>query len=97
MLENDARRIAAAIEERVKAEGVMAKVESDRTSPSSLPAGAGRPAFIRYYIKIDDGARTAKLDLDQAGALLDDIQPDWDADRLFDVIRSNGVPVEDTP
>lgn len=96
MLETDARRIAAAIEERVKAEGVTAVVEMDRTVPSSVPAGAGRPAFIRYHIKIGDGARVARLDLDQAASLLDDIEPDWDVDRLFDVIRSNGVPVEDS-
>ncbi|MGH8929049.1 MAG: hypothetical protein ACRDZO_00015 [Egibacteraceae bacterium] len=100
MLETDARRLAAAIEERVNTDvagpGITAKVQSDRTVPRSIPAGAGRPAFISYHIQIDDGTRAARLDLDQAAALLDDIEPDWDLDQIFDAIRSQGAPIEDS-
>lgn len=102
MLETDARRIAAEIEQRFGAgapgtttPGVTVKVASDRTLPNVIPAGAGRPAFIRYHIQIDDGTRVAVLDLDQAAALLDDVEPGCGPDRLFDAIRSRGGRVED--
>ncbi len=98
MLVDDARRIAAAIEERLNAgtcQGVKASVRSDEISPKSVPAGAGRPTFISYFIEIADGTRLASLTLGQAGALLDDIESDWDPDRLFDAIRARDVPVED--
>jgi hypothetical protein len=71
-------------------------VKTQQMQPKSIPAGAGRPTFIRYYIHIDDGARMATLDLGQAGGLLDEVEPDWDSDRLFAAIRARGVPVEDS-
>jgi len=100
MLETDARRLAAAIEERAQGEvtggeGITATDTTNRTVPSSVPAGAGRPAFIRYYIRIDDGSRAATLGLDQASLLLEDIQPDWDPDQLFSAIQSRGARIED--
>jgi hypothetical protein len=100
MLETDARRIVAALEERINAgdaigQGVKATVETDRTAPDVTAPGAGRPTFIRYHIQIDDGMRVAKLDLDQAAMLLDEIEPGWDLERLFDAIRSHGVPVQE--
>jgi hypothetical protein len=99
MLGDDARRIAAAIEERLNAsacQGVKATVESEEMSPETVPAGAGRPTFISYFIQIGDGTRMATLTLDQAAWLLDDVEADWTPDRLFDAIRALDVPVEDT-
>ncbi|HSL07184.1 MAG TPA: hypothetical protein VK887_04305 [Pseudonocardiaceae bacterium] len=99
MLVDDARRIAAAIEERLNAsacQGAKATVKSDQMSPKTVPAGAGRPTFTSYYIHIDDGTRMATLTLGQAAGLVDDVESDWDADRLFEAIRALNVPVEDT-
>jgi hypothetical protein len=98
MLADDAREIAAALGERLRAsscQGVNAAVKVDEISPSSIPAGAGRPKFINYYIQIADGTRMATLTLGQAAALLDDIESEWNPDRLFDAIRAMEVPVED--
>ncbi|MGH3975915.1 MAG: hypothetical protein ACRDS9_21680 [Pseudonocardiaceae bacterium] len=98
MLVDDARRITAAIEERLNAsacQGTKATVKSEQMSPKTVPAGAGRPTFTNYYIQIDDGTRVATLTLGQAAELLDDIEPDWNPDRLFEAIRARDVPVED--
>ncbi|MGH3796602.1 MAG: hypothetical protein ACRDSP_17140 [Pseudonocardiaceae bacterium] len=102
MLVDDARRIAAAIEERFTAgadasPAVTATVKSEELSPKSIPAGAGRPIFRRYYIRIADGTRIATLDLSQAGALLGEVEADWDPGRLFEAIRAREVPIEDAP
>ncbi|MGH3753495.1 MAG: hypothetical protein ACRDRP_12500 [Pseudonocardiaceae bacterium] len=99
MLRDDAQRIAATFEERLNAgacPGVKATVKSEQMSPKTIPAGAGRPTFTNYYIQIDDGTRMATLTLGQAAGLLDDVEPDWDPDRLFDAIRALNVPVADT-
>jgi hypothetical protein len=99
MLVDDARRLAAAIEERLNAsacQGAKATVKSDQISPKTVPAGAGRPTFTNYYIQIDDGTRMATLTLGQAAKLVDDVESDWDPDRLFESIRALNVPVEDT-
>ena len=91
MLVDDARRIAATIEERLNAtacQGVKATVKSEQMSPERVPAGAGRPTFTNYYIQIDDGTRVATLTLGQAAGLLNDIEPDWDPDRLFEAISA---------
>lgn len=102
MLVDDARNIAAAIEEAVNSgsapagQGITATVKPEEMQPQSIPAGAGRPTFRRYYIHIDDGTRAATLDLGQASGLLDEIEPDWNPDRLFDAIRAHDVPVEDS-
>jgi hypothetical protein len=101
MLGEDARRIAAAIEERVNTGAtsgrtVTATVDTQRAQPAVVPSGAGRPTFIRYHIRVDDGTRTATLDISQAAALLDDLEPGWDPDRLFAALRSRDVPVDDT-
>src|SRR5918997_2086667 len=99
MLADDARKIAAAIEERLNTsacQGSKATVKSDEMKPKTVPAGAGRPTFVRYFIQISDGSRMATLSLGQAAELLDDIKPDWDADRLFEAIRVLDAPIEDT-
>ena len=98
MLADDAREIAAAIEQRLgtsSCQGVKAAVKVEELSPKSVPAGAGRPTFINYYIQIDDGTRMATLTLGEAAGLLDDIEPEWDPDQLFDAIRNLDVSVED--
>lgn len=98
MLADDAREIAAALEERLEAsacQGVKAAVKVEELRPKSVPAGAGRPTFVNYYIRIDDSTRTVTLTLGEAAGLVDAIQPDWDADQLFSAIRAMDVPVED--
>lgn len=102
MLVDDARSIASAIEQAVNAEAgpgqeITATVKSEEMQPQSIPAGAGRPTFRRYYIHIDDGTRKAVLDLGQASGVLEDLGPGGDADRLFTAIRARDVPVEDSP
>lgn len=98
MLVDDARRLAAEIEERLNAsacQGVNATVKAEQSSPQSLPAGAGRPVFTSYFIQIDDGSRIATLTLGQAAELLNDLQPEWDADRLFDELRARDIAIEE--
>ncbi|HEU0090412.1 MAG TPA: hypothetical protein VFQ77_22595 [Pseudonocardiaceae bacterium] len=101
MLADDAQRIAAAIEEHLNAgagagtgQAVTATVKSESMSPKTVPAGAGRPTFVRYYIDIADATRKATLHLSQAAELLDQLTPDWEPDRLFAAIRALEVPVE---
>ena len=99
MLVDDARRIAATIEERLNAsacQGAKATVKAEQMSPKAVPAGAGRPIFTSYYSQIDDGTRMATLTLGQAAVLLNDIEPEWNPDRLFEAIRALDVVVEDT-
>lgn len=98
MLADDARKVAGAIEERFNTgagQRVKATVKAETTSPKTIPAGAGRPTFTRYYIRIDDGSRLATVPLNQASKLLNDVEPDWDPDRLFEAIRVLDVPIED--
>lgn len=97
LMAKDAQRIATAIEEHFAAgsENVRATVETDRNSPDSIPAGAGRPTFINYYIHVDDGKRKAVLNLGQAGGVLSELEPGCTADRLFDAVRERDVAIED--
>jgi hypothetical protein len=98
MLVDDARRIAAAIEERFSAsacQGVKATVKSEQMSPKVVPTGAGRPTFTNYFIQIDDGTQLATLTLGQAAGLLEDLEPDCDPPRLFEAIRARDWLVED--
>jgi hypothetical protein len=98
MLVDEARRIAAAVEERLNAsgcQGAKATVKKDEVSPKSVPAGAGRPTFISYFIEINDGSRLAELTLGQAAGLIDDIEPGWNSDQLFEAIRAMDVPIQE--
>ena len=99
MLQDEARQIAEAIDERVNAgasgKTVTVTVVSDQTHPSGVAFGAGRPAFVRYTIEISDGRRVASLDLGQAEMLLESIAPGRNADQVFDTIRSQDVSIED--
>ncbi|HEY3690878.1 MAG TPA: hypothetical protein VGL46_11320 [Pseudonocardiaceae bacterium] len=97
MLVDDARRLATEIEERLNAsacQGVKATVKAEQMTPKTVPSGAGRPTFTNYYIQIDDHTRMATLTLPEAAVLLDDVEPGWDPDRLFDAIRAMDVSVE---
>ncbi|MGH2733461.1 MAG: hypothetical protein ACRDJG_11095 [Actinomycetota bacterium] len=98
MLQGEALKIANAIEERVNkghpTGGITAKVETHTIRPGSTAPGAGPVAFAWYGIEITDGVRVAVLDLDDARSLLEEVEPDWDPDRLFDAIRAQGLPVE---
>jgi len=38
----------------------------------------------------------ATLTLGQAAGLLEDVEPDWNADRIYEAIRALNVPVRDT-
>ena len=101
MLVDDARSIASAIEQAVNTgaasgQEITATVKSEELQPQSIPAGAGRPTFRRYYIHIDDGTRKAVLDLGQASGVLEDIEPGGDVNRLFDAIQARDVPIEDS-
>lgn len=100
MLVDDANRMAAEITERASVgaaagQGIKAKIHVDQKSPDSVPRGAGRPVFMRYFVKVEDTTRVALLDLDVAGALLDELQSSWDADQIFEAIRSRDVAVQD--
>ena len=100
MLGTEAQNIAAELEERVNAgtnagPQIKAAVQKEELIPKSVPAGAVRTTFIRYFIHVEDGTRMATLTLGQAAALLDDVEPDWTTDQLFDAIRGLDVPVEE--
>ena len=101
MLQDEARKLAEAIDERVNADAtdkaITATVATAQTRPSGVPLGAGRPTFIRYQIQISDGKRLARLDLGQAEMLLNGLEPGCDADRVFDAVRSQDVSIEDAP
>ncbi|MDQ3152549.1 MAG: hypothetical protein M3R63_12770 [Actinomycetota bacterium] len=101
MLRDDARKIAEAIDERVNADAadkaVTTTVETSETRPEGVPRGAARPTFYHFRIQISDGKRFAYLELGQAEMLLDSLEPGCDADRVFEAIRGQDVPIEDAP
>ncbi|MBA2308064.1 MAG: hypothetical protein H0W01_01895 [Pseudonocardiales bacterium] len=99
MLVDDANRLATEITERASMgaaadQGVAAKVHVDKIQPGSVPRGAGRPTFTRYFVQVEDATRVAMLDLDTAGTLIDEFEQSWDADGIFDAIRARDVAVE---
>lgn len=99
MLVDDANKLASDLTERISSgaaasHGVTATVKVDKLRPESVPGGAGRPTFSRYFVIVEDPSRVATLILDDAGSLLDDFDPSWDADAIFDAIRARDVEVE---
>lgn len=114
MFEGKAKKLAAAIEERMNraataggagtseaagppgsgARAITAQMEAHARSPESTAPGAGPVTFTWYEIRISDGERVAGLEVEEATALLDDIDDTWDADRLFSAIESLGIPIE---
>jgi hypothetical protein len=103
MFEGKAKRLAAAIEERMSGSAaasggrpVTAEMEVHARQPRSTAPGAGPVTFTWYEIRVSDGERVASLEVDEAAALLEDMEESWDADRLFAAIESLGVPIETT-
>jgi hypothetical protein len=98
MIRDEAEKLSTRLQERL-AEGacgaaVTAAVEADSKRIEFAAPGGGRPTVIRYHITLTGGDRVARLGLDQAEALLSDLDPRWDPDRLFEEVRSRGMPVE---
>jgi hypothetical protein len=101
MFEGKAKRLAAAIGERMSGaaaasggRAVTVEMEVHARKPDKTAPGAGPVTFTWYEIRISDGERVAGLEVDEAAALLEDIDESWDADRLFAAIESLGVPIE---
>jgi hypothetical protein len=101
MFEGKARRLAAAIGERMSGaaaasggRAITVEMEVHARRPERTAPGAGPVTFTWYEIRISDGERTAGLEVDEAAALLDDIEESWDADRLFGAIEALGIPIE---
>lgn len=110
MFEGKAKKLAAAIEERMReaaaASGtagtpdmsgtppITVEMEAHARRPEKTAPGAGPVTFVWYEIRISDGQRVAGLEVDEATALLDDIDDTWDADRLFSAIETLGIPIE---
>lgn len=99
MLDAEARQLAAQLEDRVAAgaeqQQLTATVRPEPIQPetSPLPGGA-QPRMVRYRIEIADGSRVARLDLRQAGELLDTVEPGCDPERLFAAVRAQEIPIE---
>ena len=99
MIRDEAEKLSARLQERLAegssgASGVTAAVEAQGKRIEFAAPGGARPMVIRYKITLTGGGLVARLGLDEAEALLDDIHPDWSADRLFEEIRSRGLLVE---
>jgi hypothetical protein len=101
MFQGKAKKLAAAIEERMSGAAadpggrpITVGMEVHARRPDKTAPGAGPVTFTWYEIRISDGERAAGLEVDEAAALLDDMDESWDADRLFAAIESLGVPVE---
>lgn len=91
MLRDEAGKLAQAIEERFNgAEGrsedqrVTATVTPHSNQPKVTAPGAGRAVFAWYTVDLSAGGRSASLELDQARGLLEDLDPAWNLDRLFE-------------
>ena len=96
MIRDDAQRISTLLTERLApgAPGVVAEVEAISNRPEFNAPGGARPTFVRYKVRIRDLSRVAHLDLDEAQALLEDLDAGWGSDRVFEEIASRGLPVE---
>jgi hypothetical protein len=102
MLSSDARKVAAAIEERVTGgsadQPVSAKVSQERMKPKVTPTpGMSLPSISHYFIEISDGTRSAKLPLDDATDLLDEVEPGWTPDQLFVAIKERELQADEEP
>jgi hypothetical protein len=99
MIRDEAEKLSARLQERLDqgtsgSSGVAAAVEVTSKRVEFAAPGGARPTVVRYKITLTGGGLVARLGLDEAEALLDEIDPDWTADRLFEEIRSRGLPVE---
>lgn len=96
MIRDDAQKVSTLLTERLapSASGVVAEVQAISHRPEFNAPGGARPTFVRYKICIRDEARVARLDIDQAEALLDDLDESWGPDRLFQELAARGLAVE---
>jgi hypothetical protein len=96
VIRDDAQKLSTLLTERfaANASAVVAEVEAISHRPEFNAPGGARPTFVRYKVCIRDQVRVAHLDLDQAQALLDDLDTGWGPDRLFEEIAARGLAVE---
>jgi predicted ArsR family transcriptional regulator len=96
MIRDDAEKLSTLLTERCahQAPGVLAEVEALSSRIEFNAPGGGRPTLVRYKIRFRDEARVGHLDLDEARALLDDLDAGWGPDRIFEEIAARGGAVE---
>ncbi|MCW3036854.1 MAG: hypothetical protein JWM17_2166 [Actinobacteria bacterium] len=96
MIRDDAEKLSTLLTERCahQAAGVVAEVEALSSRIEFNAPGGGRPTLVRYKIRFRDEARVGHLDLDEARALLDDLDAGWGPDRIFEEITARGGAVE---
>jgi hypothetical protein len=96
MLDADARRLAEAFRER-SGGAVTAEARSNSMSPDGRPLpGGGRPTIVHYWVEVGDGSRSARLELDQAAGVLDELAEGCGPDELFAAAAARGVEVRAT-
>ena len=93
MFEGKAQKLAETIGERMRG-GVTTEVETHSRSPEKTAPGAGPVKFVWYEIKISDGRRNAGIEVEDAKALLGDMDETWGPDQLFAAIEELGIEVE---
>jgi hypothetical protein len=96
MIRDDAEKLSTLLTERcaLQAPAVVAEVEALSSRIEFNAPGGGRPTLVRYKIRIRDEARVGHLDLDDAQALLGDLDEGWGPDRIFEEIAARGGAVE---
>jgi hypothetical protein len=102
MIRDEAEKLSALLTERfaLQAPGVLVEVEALSSRIEFNAPGGGRPTLVRYKIRFRDDAHVGHLDLDDAQALLDDLDtldpldPGWGPDRIFEEIAARGGAVE---
>ena len=96
MIRDEAEKLSTLLTERFvhQASGVLAEVEVLSNRVEFNAPGGGRPTLVRYKIRIRDEARVCHLGLDEAEALLGDLDAAWGPDRIFEEIAARGGAVE---
>jgi hypothetical protein len=96
MIRDEAEKISASLQERLAqaSPAVTAAVKAEGKRVEFAVPGGARPTVVRYRILLTCAGQVARLELAEAEALVEEIGPEWSADRLFEEIRSRGVTVE---
>jgi hypothetical protein len=96
MIRDEAEKLSTSLTERFaqQASGVLAEVEALSNRVEFNAPGGGRPTLVRYKILIRDEARVCHLSLDEAEALLGDLDAGWGPDRIFEQIAARGGVIE---
>jgi hypothetical protein len=96
VIRDEAEKLSTLLTERfaLQAPGVLAEVEAISNRIEFAAPGGGRPTLVRYKILIRDEARACHLSLDDAEALLGDLDAAWGPDRIFEEIAARGGVVE---